>query len=156
MFREMRRIRQQLTQAETEEILVRGKTGVLAVNGDDGYPYAVPVNYVWQDGKVYFHGARAGHKFDAMTRDAKVSFCVIDRDEVLPEKLTDVYRSAVVFGRVRLLEGDELIQAAYDLGMKYYPVPEAVKAEIEKDLPRLACFEITPEHTTGKQAKELL
>lgn len=155
-FRPMRRIRQQLSDKETEAILENGTTGVLAVNGDGGYPYAVPVNYVYKAGKIYFHGAKAGHKFDAMARDEKVCFCVIDRDEVLPEKLTDVYRSAVVFGRVRLLEGDELTEAAYDLGMKYYPVPEAVKAEIEKDLPRLACFEITPEHVTGKQAKELL
>ena len=128
-FRPMRRIRQQLSDKETEAILENGTTGVLAVNGDGGYPYAVPVNYVYKAGKIYFHGAKAGH---------------------------DVYRSAVVFGRVRLLAGDELIQAAYDLGMKYYPVPEAVKAEIEKNLPRLACFEITPEHVTGKQAKELL
>ncbi len=155
-FRPMRRVRQQLSDQETEAILQRGKTGVLAVNGDGGYPYAVPVNYVWKDGKIYFHGAKAGHKFDAMARDGKVSFCVIDRDEILPEKLTDAYRSAVVFGYVRVLEGQELTDAAYALGMKYYPVPEAVKAEVEKDLPRLACFEITPDHITGKQGKELL
>ncbi len=155
-FRPMRRVRQQLSDRETEAILQKGVTGILAVNGDGGYPYAVPVNYVWKDGKIYFHGARAGHKFDAMARDGKVCFCVIGRDEILPEKLTDAYRSAVVFGRVRPLEGRELTDAAYALGMKYYPQPEAVKAEIEKDMPRLACFEITPEHITGKQAKELL
>lgn len=156
MFREMRRTRQQLSQAETEEILKNGVTGVLAVHGDGGYPYAVPVNYVYKDGKIYFHGARAGHKFDAIARDDKVSFCVIDRDEVVPEKLTTAYRSAIVFGRARLLEGEETLQAAYELGMRFLPDPDRVNAEIEKDLPRLACFEIVPERVTGKAGKELL
>ena len=156
MFRQMRRFKQQLPQEEAVEILKRGKTGILAVNGDDGYPYPVPVNYVYANGKIYFHGAKAGHKFDAMARDSKVSFCVIDRDDVVPEELTAYYKSVIAFGRVRSLEGEELIQAAYDLSIKYYDNPQAVRKEIEGSLPRLACFEITIEHLTGKEAKELM
>ena len=156
MFREMRRFKQQIPQQEAIAILEQGQTGILAVNGDDGYPYPVPVNYVYKDGKIYFHGARAGHKFDAMARDSKVSFCVIQKDDIVPEELTDYFRSVIAFGRVRLLEGDELYQAAYNLSMKYYDNPEAVRAEIEGSLNRLACFEITIEHLTGKEAKELM
>ena len=66
MFREMRRKKQQLADEECRSILERGKTGVLAVNGDDGYPYAVPVNYVFSNGKIYFHSALSGHKVDAI------------------------------------------------------------------------------------------
>ena len=155
-FRPMRRTRQQLSDQETEDILLRGKTGVLAVNGDGGYPYAVPVNYVYRDGKIVFHGALAGHKFDAMARDDKVCFCVIDRDEVVPDEFATYYKSAVAFGRVRLLEGVEAERAVYDLGFKYNPVPEKVRAEVDKDMAHTACFEMTIDHLTGKQAKGLL
>ena len=154
-FRPMRRSRQELSQAETEAILESGTTAVLAVNGDGGYPYAVPVNYVWKDGKIYFHGAQAGHKFDAMVRDSRVSLCVIAHDEPLPEKLTDLYRSTIVFGRVRLLTGQELTDAAYALGMRFLPDPDRVRREIAGDADRMACFELTPEHITGKEAIEL-
>ena len=155
-FRAMRRTRQELSRSETEDILRRGKTGVLAVHGDGGYPYAVPLNYVYKDGKIYFHCAKAGHKFDALARDGKVSFCVVDRDEVVPDEFATYYKSAVVFGRARLLEGEAVARAAYDLGFKYNPVHEKVRAVVESDLPAVACFEITIDHLTGKQAKGLL
>ena len=82
MFRKMRRHKQQLSQEETAEILKTGRTAVLGILGDDGYPYTVPINYVYADGKVYFHGARSGHKLDAIRRCAKVSLCVIEKDNV--------------------------------------------------------------------------
>ena len=65
-FRPMRRIRQQLTEEENEQILRRGSSGVLAVLGDGGWPYTVPMNYVWLNGAVYLHCAFAGHKLDAI------------------------------------------------------------------------------------------
>ena len=155
-FRPMRRSRQQLSREETEAILKNGTTAVLAMNGDGGYPYAVPVNYVYKDGKIYFHGAKAGYKFDAMRRDSRVCFCVTGQDEPFPEKLTDLYRSAIVFGRVRLLEGQEMTNAAYALGMRFLPDPDRVRQEVAGDAARLACFELTPEHITGKEAIELI
>ena len=155
-FRPMRRVRQELSRAETEAILRNGTTGVLAVHGDEGYPYAVPVNYVYKDGKIYFHGAKAGHKFDAMARDDKVSFCVIGQDQVMPEDFSDHYKSAVAFGRVRLLEGDEALRAVYDLGYRFNPDPAKARAEVAKSGVNAACFEITIDHLTGKQAKGLL
>lgn len=72
MFRKMRRYRQQLSQEETISILKSGKTAVLGVLGDDGYPYTVPINYVYADGKIYFHGAKSGHKIDAIKRCGRV------------------------------------------------------------------------------------
>ncbi len=156
MFRAMRRTRQELSRAETEDILRRGKTGILAVHGDDGYPYTVPINYVYRDGKIYIHCAKAGHKFDAMARDDKVCFCVIDRDEVVPDEFATHYKSAVAFGRARLLEGEAIARAAWDLGAKYNPDPAKVQKAVEKDLAHVACFEITIDHLTGKQAKALV
>ena len=86
MFREMRRKRQQLSPEETEAILSRRTNGVLAVLGDEGYPYAVPLSYVWHDGRIYFHCAKSGHKLDAIRACDKVCFTVVDKDDVIPEE----------------------------------------------------------------------
>lgn len=83
MFREMRRSRQALPQEEVVAILDRGTHGVLALAGDEGYPYALPISYVYADGKLYFHCARSGHKLDAISRCPKASFCVVDQDQVV-------------------------------------------------------------------------
>lgn len=77
-FREMRRKRQQLSDAESIDILKKSTSGTLALLGDDDYPYAVPISYVYQEGKLYFHSALAGHKVDAIRKCDKASFCVIE------------------------------------------------------------------------------
>ncbi|NLA77117.1 MAG: 5-nitroimidazole antibiotic resistance protein, partial [Clostridiales bacterium] len=106
MFREMRRFKQQLAMAECENILARGTSGVLALNGDGGYPYAVPMSYVYDNGKIIFHSAREGHKYDAVLKSDRASFCVIDEDNVVPEKYTTYFRSVIAFGKIRILEDD--------------------------------------------------
>lgn len=156
MFREMRRKKQQLSGEETIEILKSGKTGILGVMGDEGYPYTVPVNYVYEDGKIFFHGAKAGHKFDAIRSCDKVSFCVIEKDDVVAEELTAYFRSAVAFGRARILEKEEeIFHAAEILGLKYYDDKEFVEKEIRSEWKALSCVEIEIEHVTGKEAIEL-
>lgn len=156
MFREMRRFGQKLSDDETTEILTKGKTGVLAVLGDDGYPYTVPINYVYTGGRIYFHGAKQGHKYDALERCDKVSLCVVDKDDVYPDKLTTYFKSVVTFGRARVLtDDDEIIHAAKLLGAKYGCEPEKTEKEIQSELKRLCCFEIVIEHMTGKEGIEL-
>ena len=157
MFRNMRRINQQLSDEETKHILKTGQTVVLALHGDDGYPYAVPLNYVYADGKLYLHCAKAGHKLDAMRRDPKVSFAVIERDDVVPEELATYYHSVIGFGTARILEDDaEKRKAAELIGLHYYNVPEAVHKEIEATWNALVCIEITIDHMTGKEARGLM
>ena len=104
MFREMRRFGQQMPENEAIEILKNATSGTLAVLGDDGYPYAVPMSHFYCEGKIYFHCASEGHKIDAIRNCDKVSFCVISRDDVVPEKFTTYYCSVIAFGRVRILE----------------------------------------------------
>ena len=158
MFREMRRKRQQLTQEESEAVLLRGKTGVLAVRGDGGYPYAVPVNYVYSNGKIYLHSALAGHKVDAIREDGRVSFCVIDKDDVVADEYTTYFRSVIVFGRARIMQdGDAKMAALRILGDKYNPhQDEALDNEVAKGFDRLLMIEIDIEHLSGKQAIELV
>lgn len=156
MFRPMRRSKQQLSDKRVSEILKNGKTGILAVNGDNGFPYTVPVNYVYFNGKIYIHCAKEGHKIDAIKANNKVSFCVIDSDEVFAEKLTTLYRSAVVFGKAEILnEKDKTEQAVTALGLKYNPDREFIEKEISKFIDTMCCIEITPSHITGKEAVEL-
>ena len=156
-FRKMRRIRQQLSEAEVIEILERGKEGVLGVNGDEGYPYTVPVNYVYGDGKIFFHGAKSGHKFDSMKANDKVSFCVIDKDDVVGDELTTYFSSVIAFGRVRILEEkDEIIEVAKKIGLRFTDNKEKVHMSAEKEFPALACFELNIEHVTGKEGMGLL
>jgi len=158
MFREMRRIRQQLSEAETREVLERCTSGTLAVLGDGGYPYAVPLSYVYHDGRLYFHCARAGHKLDAVRACDKASFCVIDRDEILPEKFTTKYRSAIAFGRVReVTDPAEIEGVMRRLAGKYSPNEgeDAFQNEMRTS-GALCVLTLEIEHLTGKQGKELL
>lgn len=157
MFREMRRNRQQLDAAECERILKERCVAVLALSGDDGYPYSVPVNYCYTDGKIIFHCAKSGHKLDAIRRSDKVSLCVIDKDEVVPGELTSYFRSVIVFGRARILEDvEEIRRVAEAFTYKYSIEPETVPKYVEDSMPSLCCVEISPEHISGKEAKELV
>lgn len=157
MFRSMRRYNQQLSPEECAEILARGSSGVLAVTGDDGYPYAVPMSYACQDGALWFHGATSGHKLDAISRCDKVSFCVIDMDDVQPEKLTTVYRSVIVFGRAKILDDErQIARGARILGEKFLPDGhDRVESEIAQSMPRLTVIRLDIEHMTGKEGVEL-
>ena len=158
MFREMRRKNQQMSEESCAAVLERGTSGVLAVAGDDGYPYAVPLSYVYHDGKIIFHCAMAGHKLDAIRRCDKVSFCVIDQDEVVPEKYTTFFRSVIAFGRIKILEDEAAKRAAVDfLAQRYRPGHEEARmAEINGAMPRLCVLEMSIEHMTGKEAIEIV
>ena len=154
MFREMRRYKQALTEDECAEILRRERRGVLATLGDDGYPYAVPLNFVYEDGKIYFHCAGEGHKIDAIRRCDKASFCVTEQGERAPGEWWFKVRSVIAFGRVRMLEDrDEVLSRVRALGLKY-AAPDYVEKEIQKDGKRVQCLELTIEHMTGKRVNE--
>ena len=155
MLPEMRRKTQQLPQTEAEEILRAGTSGVLALAGDEGYPYALPISYVFHAGRLYFHCAPAGHKLDAIARCPKASFCVIAQDDVVPERYTTRYRSAIAFGSIRrLVEEQEMVRALDALGRKYAPDLDP-SAEIAKSLHRVCVLEMTIDHLTGKEGIEL-
>ena len=156
-FREMRRKRQQLTGAESISILGNSTSGTLALLGDGGYPYAVPISFVYHDGKLYFHSALSGHKVDAISNCDKASFCVIDQDEVHGEQYTTYFRSVIAFGRIRII-GDEKekLAAARLLGNRYNPnQDEALQKELDRGLHRMLVLCLDIEHLTGKKAIEL-
>ena len=101
MFRKMRRHKQLLSKEECEKILYKATSGVLALEGDNNYPYTVPISYLYEDNKIYFHSAKSGHKIDSIKKNQKVSFCVIDQDKIVPEEYTTYFRSVIVFGKIK-------------------------------------------------------
>ncbi len=161
MFRPMRRIKQILTEAECKEILTEQTHGVLAVAGDDDYPYAVPLSYAYSEKQnaIYFHGAKSGHKIEAMMKHDKVSFCVVAQDEILPEKYSTNYKSVIVFGKIKILDDEaQIIAAAEILGRKYAPNNDEahLHEEIHHALKAMYIMELSIEQMTGKQGKYLL
>lgn len=159
MFREMRRKRQLLSREEGEAILGKGSSGVLALSGDDGYPYAVPLSYVYSDGKLYFHSAKSGHKIDAVKREEKASFCVIDEDNIVPDEYTTYFRSVIAFGRIHILTDEgEKRRAIELLARKYHPgdTDEHRDNVIEREFTPACILEMCIEHLTGKEAIELV
>ncbi len=156
-FRPMRRHRQQLSREECERILDRCTSGVLALAGDGGYPYAVPLSYVYAGGAIIFHSAVEGHKVDAIRRDGRCSFCVIEKDEIRPAEFTTYFRSVIAFGRIHILENaDEKLQALRLLGRRYSPGDESgLQHEIDKSLDHVLLLCLDIDHLSGKQAIEL-
>ena len=157
-FRAMRRKRQQLSEEESVAILKKATAGTLALLGDNDYPYAVPLSYVYQEGRIYFHSALDGHKVDAIRKCDKASFCVIEQDDVQPEKYTTFFRSVIAFGRIHIIEDEyEKLETARMLGNRYNPNhDEALQKEIEGSLSRMLMIRFDIEHLTGKEAIELV
>ena len=157
-FREMRRKRQQLSDEESIGILRKATSGTLALLGDGGYPYAVPISYVYDDGKLYFHSAMSGHKVDAIRSCDRASFCVIDQDNVKPAEYTTYFRSVIAFGRVSIVEDEAgKLAIARILGNRYNPnQEEALQQELAHGLARMLAIRFDIEHLTDKEAIELV
>ena len=133
------------------EILTNEPRGVLALLGDDDYPYALPMSHVYVDGKIYFHGAMEGHKNDAVKRCDKVSYCVMDKGFRKDGDWWYTFKSVIVFGKIRILtDKDEKIDKLTYLGDKFFPTHEETVSEINRMLDRTEVFEITIEHMSGK------
>ena len=155
MFRQMRRKNQQIPADECEFILKVVTSGVLALEGDDGYPYAVPLSYVYDGEKIYFHCAKEGHKIDAIKRNCKASFCVIERDDVNPEEYTTYYKSVVVFGKIEFVDDVETIKHIVTrLCYKFTSDEEYIKKEIDMHLHRTLLMRLNVEHISGKTVTE--
>ena len=157
MFRTIRRKAKEIDTEVAKALLESARRGVIAVNGDDGYPYAVPINYVYdkEAGKIFFHGARAGHKIDSLKASDKVCFTVYGNETVKEESWAPFMQSVVVFGRCHLLEaGPEATARLKQLARKYYPNEQLIEEEIARAGKAAQLFEIDIEYLTGKEIQE--
>ncbi len=157
MFRPLRRIKQQLAQEECISILKQEVRGVLSVLGDNDYPYGLPINYWYSedDGKIYFHGSREGHKIDAVTKHDKVSFCVFDKGTQTEGKIGLDYKSVIVFGRIKIVKDREkTVDICRKLSSQFNFGNDYIEEEIKKFSKFVMCLELTPEHICGKTVNE--
>ena len=157
MFRNMRRIKQQITDEECIEVLKNAPRGVLSMIGDDGYPYGIPLDhwYCEEDGKLYFHGAKEGHKIDSLMKNDKVSFVVMDEGFRKEGEWALIIKSVVVFGRIKFVTDPEKAKLiGTNLCRKFSDDEEYLQREITNALPRAQCLELIPEHMTGKLVNE--
>lgn len=156
MFRKMRRSEKATDIAKAEALLRSQDFGVLSVNGDDGYPYGVPVNYVYDDGKIYFHSTSAdSHKIDAIRKNEKVSFTIVTEHDLVPEQLDTKYTSVIAFGRARVLNSKEETKEA--LRLLLAGLSPSMAADTEKiyngSEGKFLMAEISVEHISGKKGR---
>ncbi len=157
MFREMLRKKQQIPHEQCLEILKTQLRGILAVNGDDGYPYAMPLNHYYcsEDGKIYFHGSLKGHKIEALRKNHKVCYCVYDEGYRKDGEWPLYINSVIVFGKVDFFEDREKVaRISRLLSLKFTDDEEYISREIAGSLDHTLMFALVPEHISGKLVKE--
>ncbi|MGM9614150.1 MAG: pyridoxamine 5'-phosphate oxidase family protein [Oscillospiraceae bacterium] len=157
MFRETRRKDRVMPAEEAEALLREQDYGVLCVSGDDGYPYGVPVNYGYADGKIYIHStAQDSHKLDGLRRSDKVSFTVVGQHDVVPEVFSSNYSSVIVFGRARIIpDGPELPAALQRMMTGLAPdMADAAMEHCRNSINAMVMLEITPEYISGKARRQ--
>ena len=156
-FRPLRRNKQALSEETCRDLLTKGRRGTLALHGDNGYAYAVPINYYYDEKKhgIYYHGALTGHKMDAIASDNRVSFNVIS--EPMKDEAHWYYEfdSATVFGKMKVIhDPEEERYALTKIAQKYFPKEKDIKAEVESSLGHAAILFLEIEHVSGKHVKE--
>ena len=160
MFREMRRFKQLLPIEQDVKILTEARRGVLSVLGDDGYPYGIPLNFVYDPtcgefGSIFFHTALTGHKVDAITACDKASFCTMDEGHRNEGEWWYYVNSVICFGRVSIVEDPQRkFEALAKLGTKYFPPEVDLQGEIDHGSARVHMMEFKIEHMTGKHVQE--
>ena len=156
-FRKIRKKRNEIGIDAAKDLLARSRRGVLAVNGDDGYPYAIPINFLYdgERNQIIFHGARAEHKVDSLKRSDKVCFTVFGNETIKDEPWAPYMQSTVVFGRCHLIDSpEENIRYVRQFAMKYYPDSALVEEEIGLSGRAVQMFVIDIEHMSGKEVQE--
>lgn len=151
MFKQMRRKDRELDKEKSIELLKRSEYGILSTIGESGYCYGIPLNFVYFDNAIYFHCAKEGHKLENIRYNNKVSFTLVGKTEVIPEKFSTKYESVVVFGNAEEIEGDEKEKALIALIEKYSPdFKEAGLEYIKRDKDRTIVIKILIEKVSGK------
>lgn len=157
MFRPIRRKKNEISDELAKDLLLKSKRGIFSVNGDDGYPYSIPVNYFYdeENGRIYFHGAKVGHKVDALKKSDKVCFTVFGNESFKEDDWAPYVQSTVVFGRCHLIEDQtKAIELVRKLATKYYPNKDLIEEEIVAYGNAVQMFEIVIEHLSGKMIHE--
>lgn len=152
MEHKMHKASRQLSDSETMEILKKGDHGTLSVQGDDGYPYATPINYIVVDGKVYLHSAPYGYKIECLQRSPKCCFSAIISAQIIPSKITAAFESVVLTGTaVFVTDQAEKRTVLENFVTQKHPGYEELGFKmIDKQIDKTAVIRLDPVSLTGK------
>ena len=153
----MRRFKQAVPEEECKKILTEEKRGTFSVIGDDGYPYSIPINFYYdeRDNRIYFHGAKEGHKVDAIKNCDKVCFTTWNQGFKKEGSWEWNVTSVIIFGKAKLIQDREVTEdRVRKLALKYYPTKEEAEIELVRGIDRVQLFAIDIEHMTGKLVNE--
>ena len=157
MFRAIRNKKNELSIEKATLLLKNERRAVLAVNGDGGYPYALPINFLYleDEGKIVFHGSCAGHKIDSIKRDDRVCLTVYGNETASDEAWAPCLQSVIVFGRCKIVENRErTMELLRAFAAKYYPDAQLIEEEIARSGKAVRMLELTIEHMSGKLIQE--
>ena len=157
MFRQLTRKNKQISDENCIKLLKNETRGVLSVLGDNDYPYGMPMNHWYneQDGKIYFHSGKTGHRTDSLNRYNKVSFCVYNTGYCNEGEWALNVESVIVFGKIEIIDDlNEIIDITTKLSHKFTADDEYIKKEIELYAKDTILLCLTPEHICGKSVKE--
>ena len=156
MFRSLQRKNKELSLDECKSILKEEKRGVLSVIGDGGYPYGMPLNHYYaEDGNIYFHCGKRGHRLDSLKNSDKVSFCVYDKGVKSENDWALTIRSVIVFGKTEIIDNADIIaDISEKLSRKFTDDEAYIKNEIECFAHETLILRLTPEHICGKRVEE--
>ncbi|MBE6631586.1 MAG: pyridoxamine 5'-phosphate oxidase family protein [Ruminococcaceae bacterium] len=157
MFRELTRINKKLSLEECISILITEKRGVLSINGDEGYPYGMPMNHFYneENGKIYFHCGKKGHRAEALKKDSRVSFCAYDSGYCNPGEWALNIKSVIVFGKIKTVnDPNRIVDITTKLCYKFTHDETYIKKEIEQNAEKTLLLELSPEHICGKSVNE--
>lgn len=155
MFRELRRKEKKINKEESIDILNRKSWGVLSVLGDEGYPYGIPLNYVYSNNSIYIHGALNGHKIDSITKESKVSFTVVDYDTLIPEKFDTLYKSVIIFGKAEVIENFDEKRNGFMKFIEKFSSDFMISGEkyVDNLIDKTNLIKVSIEHVSGKIGK---
>ncbi len=157
MFRKLNRVKQELGKDECIKILKEELRGVLSLNGDDGYPYGMPMNhfYVEEENRLYFHGGKVGYKIDCINRNNKCSYCVINSGKKRDDHWSLIFNSVIVFGKIYFVEDiKEIERISKLLSYKFTSDEKEIEKEIIESINHTKMFYIEIEYMTGKKVNE--
>lgn len=157
MFREMRRIKQELPLEEAKSLLMKNKRGVLSLNGEDGYPYALPINFLYdeEENKIYFHGAKSGYKIDCIKKNNKACFFTYGDQELSENGWSYYLKSLVAFGEIEIIEDRDLAaKKLIELAWRYYPSMSEINGVMERSFKNALVFSLNIQHMTCKRVHE--
>ncbi len=149
----MRKPEMQMSRGDTIDLLQQGEYGILSMCSPENGPYGIPMSYIYLNNRIYFHGAKRGIKLSIIRENNRLSFCVVGKTQVIPEQVTTLYESVIVYGMAQeITEEDERHAVLVGFAEKYCPDHmEIGMLSIQNNIKITSVFALSITEMTGKR-----